>query len=320
MTDSRLICGDARTVLASLDPNSIQTCITSPPYFGLRDYSHQDQIGLGGDLDQYIGDLVSVFSMVHRVLSKDGTLWINIGDSFNTAGRKGRGTRKGYKQNTNRASRELADQNRPTVKDLKPKDLIGVPWTLAFALRSAGWYLRQDIIWAKPNPMPESVTDRCVKSHEYLFLLSKSQRYYFDHRAIQEPGSNRRSGNKTHKLVTEYEQSGQDFHRCKAGLLKLGAREKRNKRSVWTVTPKPFKGAHFATFPPDLIEPCILAGSKPGDVVLDPFFGAGTTGLVAKRLGRKYIGIDINQDYCDMARYRIEGLSMGQKPVSCELK
>lgn len=299
--NNRIICGDARVALASLEPESVQTCITSPPYFGLRNYNQTDQIGQEESVEDYINRLVDVFDSVKTVLRSDGTIWINVGDSYSSGGR-GPGSGK---QQTNRGSLQSLVRAKKPPPGYKPKELLGVPWRLAFALRERGWYLRQDIIWAKPNPMPESVRDRCVKSHEYVFLLSKSKHYYFDHLAIQEPGTNRKSGNKSHRLVTEYEQSGEEYHRCKANLLKLGARDKRNKRSVWSITPKPFKGAHFATFPPDLVRPCILAGSRPGDVVLDPFFGAGTTGLVADQLGRRYIGIDINPEYCELAKNRI---------------
>lgn len=327
----RILTGDCRDVLRTLADGSVQCCVTSPPYFGLRDYGHDGQIGLEQTPEEYIAAMVDVFRCVRDVLADDGTLWLNIGDSYNAAGRTGHGTRVGFKQGTNRASAAGADQCRPSVDSLKPKDLIGIPWMLAFALRADGWYLRQDIIWAKPNPMPESVTDRCTKAHEYLFLLSKSARYYFDSEAMQEDATDGAPGNITHKYTAAYE-AGDGRHRTKAGLLAYSFKRRtattpppgktaqhrddrddiayvgtRNKRSVWTVPTRPFRDAHFATFPPALIEPCILAGCPVGGTVLDPFFGAGTTGLVADRLQRNAIGIELNPQYAEMARRRIHG-------------
>ena len=324
--------GDCLTVLRSMPDAMVHTCVTSPPYFGLRDYGHAEQIGLEPTPDEFIGKLVEVFREVRRVLTDDGTLWLNLGDSYNAAGRTGHGTRQGFKQGTNRASDTGADNCRPSVDSLKPKDLIGIPWRVAFALQEAGWYLRQDIIWHKPNPMPESVTDRCTKAHEYLFLLSKSERYFFDHDAIKEasvtndlrrpygsPGANmldprgkqgegklRGKGGKNAFRGQGHFREGEAGPANREGrdMQDVGASESRNKRSVWTVATQPYSGAHFATFPPELIEPCILAGSRPGDTVLDCFFGSGTTGEVAGNFGRQWIGCELNTDYAPLQRAR----------------
>lgn len=315
---NRVEFGDCRDTMRAWAAAGIkaQTCVTSPPYFGLRDYGHDGQIGLEKTPDEYIAAMVEVFRCVRDVLADDGTLWLNIGDSYNAAGRTGHGTRVGYKQGTNRASDTGADNCRPNVDGLKPKDLIGIPWMLAFALRADGWYLRQDIIWHKPNPMPESVTDRCTKAHEYIFLLSKSERYFYDADAIREPWEGEAAkavamGTKevgqrginastrrglTGDQATQFKKQGHSGYFGADGkclLNPLGA----NKRSVWTVATRSYKGAHFATFPPALIEPCILAGSRPGDVVLDPFFGSGTTGMVAQNLGRRWLGCELNPAY-----------------------
>lgn len=314
MAEWRIINADCRDALKTLDAGSVQTCVTSPPYFGLRDYGHGGQIGLEPTPGEFVEALVEVFREVKRVLRDDGTVWLNLGDSYAGSGR-GMGdtatTNKG-----NPASKDMHDAmvdagaiGRAWVKPppgLKQKDLIGIPWMVAFALRADGWYLRQDIIWHKPNPMPESVTDRCTKAHEYVFLLSKSRTYNYDHEAIKEDATGEAPGNLggTHRQQAAYED-GDDRMRTKSGLTKIGAVEKRNKRSVWTVTTKPFSGAHFATFPPDLIEPCILAGSSKGDTVLDPFSGSGTTGMVALRHGRSYIGCELNPEYVELSRRRI---------------
>lgn len=317
--NATLYLGDCLEVLRTLPDASVQTCVTSPPYFGLRDYGVEGQIGLEQTPDEYVARLVDVFREVRRVLRDDGTLWLNLGDSY-AANRgyqveqtKG-GAKHGPAQAVNGRGQKASDYG------LKPKDLIGIPWMLAFALRADGWYLRQDIIWAKGvsgdaaragwsgNPMPESVTDRCTKAHEYIFLLSKSPKYYFDAEAIKEPAvSEKPAGNKRHKYADAYVAGDSEEHRTKAGLLALAGVEwkTRNRRSVWTVATRPYKGAHFATFPPALIEPCILAGSRPGDVVLDPFNGSGTTGVVALAHRREYIGIDLNPEYIEIARARI---------------
>ena len=291
--------GDCLGTLRRMPDGIAQTCVTSPPYFGLRDYGHAGQIGLEATPDQFIAKLVEVFREVKRVLRDDGTLWLNIGDSY-TGGKTGRDD--AGKDIGGRGGNKLGSGNpgggvqRKATEGYKPKDLIGIPWLLAFALRADGWYLRQDIIWHKPNPMPESVTDRCTKSHESIFLLAKSEKYYFDSGSIAEQAIGGTPGNVTHKGKTAYE-NGDERMRTKQGLTEIGARETRNKRSVWTVATTPYSGAHFATFPTALIEPCILAGAPAGGVVLDPFFGSGTTGQVAQQLGRHYIGCELNLAY-----------------------
>jgi DNA modification methylase len=303
MTRVEIITGDCLAVLKTLDGGIAQTCVTSPPYFGLRDYGVAGQIGLEDTPDAYVARLVEVFSEVRRVLRDDGTLWLNLGDSYASAGGPGAGG------NAVRIGRAYQQRNvRPSsYVNNKPKDLIGIPWRVAFALQADGWYLRQDIIWHKPNPMPESVRDRCTKAHEYIFLLSKSARYYFDGEAIFEKATGAAPGNiKPTKGAREY-LGGAMKHRTAANLHKVCARETRNRRSVWTVATTPFKGAHFATFPPAIPELCIKAASRPGDTVLDPFGGAGTSGLVADQLGRRAILIELNPEYAAMASQRIYG-------------
>ncbi|MBP6749593.1 MAG: site-specific DNA-methyltransferase [Xanthomonadaceae bacterium] len=300
----RIINADCRDALRQMPAGSVHCCVTSPPYFGLRDYGHAGQIGLEPTPDEFVAAMVEVFREVRRVLRDDGTLWLNLGDSY-AANRsyqvqqtKG-GPKHGPAQAVSGRGQRADDYG------LKPKDLIGIPWRVAFALQADGWFLRQDIIWSKPNPMPESVQDRCTKAHEYLFLLSKSSRYHFDAEAIQEAALRPEgAGNKTHKGATAY-ADGDEKMRTKVGLTEIGARETRNKRSVWTVPTQPFADAHFATFPPALIEPCILAGCPAGGTVLDPFGGAGTTGLVADRHGRDAILIELNPEYAAMAGARI---------------
>ncbi len=304
-----ILVGDCIALMRTLPDQSVQTCVTSPPYFGLRDYGHDGQIGLEPTPDEFVAKLVEVFREVRRVLRDDGTLWLNLGDSYaaqrggthqpaeTLAGGKGGKTEDGERVNRDRFDGYNPTRN-ATAIGLKHKDLIGIPWRVAFALQADGWYLRQDIIWHKRNPMPESVRDRCTKAHEYIFLLSKSERYYFDADAIKEPASGR-------ETFFGSDRYSKGLGRNDAGRLNATTCETRNKRSVWTVTTKPFKGAHFATFPPDLIEPCILAGSRVGDVVLDPFGGAGTTGLVSQRHGRKFVLCELNPEYARMAEYRI---------------
>ena len=293
----RIFNGDCRTVLATLPEKSVHCCVTSPPYFGLRDYGVAGQIGLEPTPAAFVAELVAVFAEVRRVLRDDGTLWLNLGDSY-----AGRGRTGGMDSLQREQSAVGARGWVPPAPGFKDKDLYGTPWRVAFALQDAGWYLRQDIIWHKPNPMPESVTDRCTKSHEYIFLLAKSERYYFDQEAIKEDGSLQVSGNSQHKYV-----DGDPMNRTKAGFLEMRGKvyERVNRRSVWSVTTKPYKGAHFATFPPDLIEPCILAGCPKGGTVLDPFGGAGTTGLVADRLQRDAVLIELNPVYAALAQDRI---------------
>ena len=269
-------------ILKTLEEKSIHSCVTSPPYFGLRDYGVKGQIGLEITPEEYVSKILEVFSEVKRVLRDDGTLWLNLGDSYAQNQSAGdRVTKYSPKQKTSKGT--YSSEVKCPV-GYKVKDLIGIPWMVAFALRSDGWYLRQDIIWHKPNPMPESVTDRCTKSHEYIFLLSKSPKYHFDHEAIKEKGVMSKGDS------AELEEKGYNT---------------RNKRSVWIVNTKPFKEAHFATFPMDLIEPCILASCPENGTVLDPFFGAGTTGITCIKNKRNYIGIELNQDYIDIAKKRI---------------
>ena len=303
--------GDCRETMRrwAADGVRVQTCVTSPPYFGLRDYGHDGQIGLEQTPEQYIAAMVEVFRCVRDVLADDGTLWVNIGDSYNAYnGNRGRST--SFQRATDEALPNLPKGAGLTVQTLKNKDLIGIPWMLAFALRADGWYLRQDIIWHKPNPMPESVRDRCTKAHEYIFLMSKSERYFFDSEAMQEPANRPEGpGNKTHRHANQgiYANGA-----SQTNIAKIGPRETRNRRSVWTVATRPYKGAHFATFPPALIEPCILAGSKPGDIVLDPFMGSGTTAQVALQHQRAYLGCELNPEYKTLQDQRISKVSEEQ--------
>jgi DNA modification methylase len=297
-----IIVGDSLTSLKGLEDNSVQMCVTSPPYWGLRDYGTEKQLGTEPMPEDYIKNMVEIFREVKRVLKKDGTLWLNIGDTFFGGGRD-RGNTKPLtaKQTSNNGANNLVSRHFEWPKHdiLKPKDLVGIPWRVALALQADGWYLRQDIVWYKPNCFPESVKDRCTKSHEYIFLLSKSSSYYFDSNAIREPAVRGAAGSKfnTGKTAIHQQSRSSDKPRVETGF--------RNKRSVWQVNTKPFKGAHFATFPPELIEPCILAGSMPGAIVLDPFFGSGTTGFVAAKHGRGFVGIEINPEYAEIARARV---------------
>jgi site-specific DNA-methyltransferase (adenine-specific) len=270
---AEILVGDAVTRLRELSDGSIRTCVTSPPYWGLRDYGNDGQLGLESTPQEFVENLCQVFDEVRRVLADDGTLWVNLGDTY-------------------------AD-----------KSLAGIPWRFAFAMQDRGWYLRQDIIWAKPNPMPESVTDRCTKSHEYVFLLTKNPTYYFDHEAIKEPAihaNDRRNGKGRHTYTGKRAEND--------GLVQqsfVTVNDTRNKRSVWTVTTKGYKEAHFAVYPTELIEPCVKAGSAVGDTVLDPFSGSGTTGEVALKLGRNYVGCELNPDYAKLSEKRItEALGM----------
>ena len=358
---NKIYLGDNLDILKTFEDNSIDCCVTSPPYYGLRDYGtgkwvggdpncpHQTgtysekvvvgthkkfkemnapqignshmmkrvctrcgavredlQVGLEDTPEFYIDRLVNIFREVRRVLKDDGTLWVNIGDTYNASSyHKDEKSSGSGKQGTNKGSYENVVE-RPTAENCKPKDLIGIPWMLAFALRNDGWYLRQDIIWQKPNPMPESVKDRCTKSHEYIFLLSKKPHYYFDYEAIQEPCSEVSETRYKYEFNTGKEQM--DF-RPNGASSTAGMKEytgKRNKRDVWSVCPSAFKGAHFATFPEDLITPMILAGCPKGGVVLDPFMGSGTVGVVAKSNGRKYVGCELNPEYASMAENRIK--------------
>lgn len=325
----RILIGDCRERLKTLPDKSVHCCVTSPPYFGLRDYGVDGQMGLEPTPDEFVAGMVEVFREVRRALRDDGTLWLNIGDSYSGGGRGGNpGDSPHQKQRTNAGSISVRNVKRSPYKD---KDLIGIPWLLAFALRADGWYLRQDIIWSKPNPMPESVRDRCTKAHEYLFLLSKGPRYHFDQDAILEPlspasverlgqnimaqrGSERVPG-KTNGTMKAVGRASGDVYTAQAfahpqseprgPASNFGIFEKRNKRSVWEVSTQPFSEAHFATFPPALIEPCILAGCPVGGTVLDPFGGAGTAGLVADRHQRDAILIELNPEYAALAERRI---------------
>ena len=281
-----------------------QTCVTSPPYFGLRDYGVDGQLGLEQTPEQYVAAMVEVFRCVRDVLADDGTLWLNIGDSY--AGQ--RGSQPGRVSGSG-ATVKGQGIGAGVPNGIKPKDLIGIPWMLAFALRADGWYLRQDIIWNKPNPMPESVRDRCTKAHEYVFLLSKSERYMFDAQAIAEPVAASTVERLAQPTLAQQVGSNRVPGKTNGNMKAVGNTETRNRRSVWTVATRPYKGAHFATFPPALVEPCILAGSRPGDIVLDPFMGSGTTAQVALQHGRRYLGCELNPDYAPLSRERIRNLA-----------
>jgi len=329
---NKVFFGDCRDTMRDLMARGVkvQMCVTSPPYFGLRDYGHPGQLGLEATPAEYVAAMVEVFALVQELLADDGVLWLNLGDSY--------AANRSYKVDstlmngdaTNKAQAGDGRGMKAADFGLKPKDLIGIPWRVAFALQAAGWYLRQDIIWHKPNPMPESVTDRCTKAHEYLFLLSKSERYYFDARTIAQPiaesskerlaqpnlpnqaGSDRVPGKTNGNMKTvgprfggnKYGDDDREESRTKSGNEYTGGDGLANRRSVWTVPTVHYSGAHFATFPPALIEPCILAGSRPGDLVLDPFMGSGTTAQVAQALGRQWIGCELNPEYAPLQQAR----------------
>ncbi len=281
------LIGDSRTKLKEIPDGSIQCCITSPPYWGLRDYGHDNQIGLEETPKKYIDNIVEVFREVRRVLADDGILWLNLGDSYSSSSN--------------------------TVNNIKSKDLVGIPWSVAFALREDGWWLRQDIIWSKPNPMPESITDRCTKAHEYLFMMTKSSTYYYDQESIKEDAVHaglmiKKSDPKTNKRAKKgkYGKTAMGFtkHDTLVG-------DKRIRRSVWSIAHKTYSGSHFAVMPAKLVEPCVLAGSRVGDTVLDPFFGSGTVGQVAERLGRNWIGVELNPAYLDLQSERTSQIGLG---------
>jgi len=333
--------GDCFGILPNLPAGVVNCCVTSPPYWGLRDYGQDGQLGLESTPEEYVGRMVEVFREVRRLLRDDGTLWLNLGDSYAAVGGD---THSGFNERYSGTGGAGSKQNamldgvkeRKVDTQLRPKNLIGIPWRVAFALQADGWYLRQDIIWHKPNPMPESVTDRCTKAHEYVFLLSKSERYFYDHQAILEDAKWERWGDQTvikeqqgtakwigNKSKAELQAIG-NVHRKPAGwdtgpgghgMIHRDGRApvveytkiqstKRNKRSVWTVTTQPYSDAHFATFPRALIEPMILAGCPPGGIVLDPFMGSGTVAEVAQNLGRRWIGCELNPDYVAMQKQR----------------
>ncbi|MFT0596218.1 DNA-methyltransferase [Klebsiella michiganensis] len=302
----RTHAGDCRQLLKRMrkDGVRVQMCVTSPPYFGLRSYlqdGHPEkylEIGREVTARAYIRDLVEVFRAVREVLADDGTLWIVIGDTYAaTRTWQAPSTRGGPKH----AAAQQGAGGMRTGDGLKPKDMMGIPWALAFDLRRDGWYLRQDIVWAKPNPMPESVSDRCTRSHEYLFLLAKNRRYYFDQDAIREPSADSRGpGNIRPVSAPPGERASGSNANLRGSLHKIGARSTRNRRDVWTIASKPFRGGHFAVFPDTLVTPCILAGSRIGDTVLDPFMGSGTTAVAALRLQRHFIGCELNRSFIDL--------------------
>lgn len=308
--------GDCMAGLRLMPDQSVNTCVTSPPYFGLRDYGHAGQIGLEETPDAFVARLVEVFREVRRVLRDDGTLWLNLGDSYASSPRGNKPGDISTSSLTNPKRQDAVGRGRVDMSKasgLAHKQLIGIPWRVAFALQADGWYLRQDIIWHKPNPMPESVKDRCTKAHEYIFLLSKSDRYYFDADAIREP----------HARLWDPLKNGGSLcgtdGRDKAVIGGHGRAKRapsapnplgRNRRSVWTVTTKPYAGAHFATFPPDLIEPCVLAGAPPGGVVFDPFMGSGTTAAVAAKHGRLGMGCELNPEYVELIRQRVGAVTV----------
>jgi DNA modification methylase len=301
MNTHRIIEGDCIKGMATLPDGCINTCITSPPYFGLRDYEGgEDEIGQEDTVEGYVQKMVDVFRGVKRILRDDGTLWLNLGDSYMSAKNcapppQTVGGQRGMPS-------DFVPANRKDQKGLKQKDLIGIPWRVAFALQADGWYLRQDIIWHKPNPMPESVEDRCTKAHEYIFLLSKKPRYYYDFEAIKEPaqnwGTRDRSQMRDGTTDPKLKHHGLEGKEWEENPMK-------NKRSVWTVTTRSYKGAHFATFPKDLILPCVLAGCPKDGTVFDPFTGSGTTAVVSLLNGRNYIGTELNHDYVKLAEDRI---------------
>ncbi|NNP70431.1 site-specific DNA-methyltransferase [Acinetobacter sp. Ac_5812] len=339
---NQILFGDCRQTMQQLidEGTKVQMCVTSPPYFGLRDYGVSGQLGLEETVDEYVENMVQVFRLVRELLHDDGTLWLNLGDSYAGSGRGM--TRTGLNDGKNPKTKGLIlPKQNAAQSNLKPKDLIGIPWRVAFALQADGWYLRQDIIWHKPNPMPESITDRCTKAHEYIFLFSKSRKYYFDYQAIKEPvaesslkrlaqnieaqtGSDRVPNKSNGPMKAVISRSSRDnFKRndSKRAVVhpnqNMGTHRAeradseydlltRNKRSVWQVSTKPYKGAHFATFPIDLIEPCILAGSRVNDVVFDPFMGSGTTAAGSLKHNRQYLGCELNPDYEPLQKERLK--------------
>jgi len=305
---NKVYWGDCRESMREMAKNGIkvQSCVTSPPYYGLRDYGHDGQIGNEQTPKEFIDNLVEVFACVWDVLADDGTLWVNLGDSYYNY-RPGKGQRVVANSIASQKASEFEHSAKRgnKLEGYKEKDLMGMPWRLAFALQDFGWTLRQDIIWHKPNPMPESVKDRCTKSHEYIFLLSKNPHYYFDNQSIKEPVSE----STTSRLMQNIElQQGSNRvpNKTNGNMKAVGNSENRNKRSVWSINTKPYSGAHFAVYPEELVEPMIMAGSKVGDIILDPFFGSGTTGQVAQNLGRKWIGCELNKEYESLQNERLK--------------
>jgi len=312
-TTQTIYQGDALEVLRSLPSGSVHCCVTSPPYWGLRDYGVEGQLGLESTPEEYVSKMVEIFREVKRVLRDDGTLWLNLGDCYYRSSMTG-GTNS-LESSAKRKERMFKKPSNCVPKQgksqLKPKDLVGIPWMVAFALRADGWYLRQDIIWHKPNAMPESVKDRCTKAHEYIFLLTKNSKYYFNSDLIREPNQDKYDGKRGSTKTRTKFQSAMRTMSDKEEMKKYST-QGRNKRTVWNIPTKPFKEAHFAVFPPALIEPCILAGCPAGGVVLDPFMGSGTTGMVAAMYQRNFIGFELNPKYCKMAEKRIGPYLMQQ--------
>lgn len=312
---NNLLIGDCRNILPSLPDKLVQCVVTSPPYFRLRDYGIEGQIGLEDSVEDYVNSLVNVFREVKRILKDDGTLWLNLGDSYAGSGKNRNakgidyGLKEEYEDAHHKGRRRGIIKKTPLSGKLKHKDLIGVPWRVAFALQDDGWYLRQDIIWNKPNVMPEAVKDRCTKSHEYIFLLSKNKKYYFDNEAIKEPVVSIKGNNKTFRNGGVYTKKQSYFNSKKIEAETHGNKPnesgKRNKRDVWTIPTYPYTEAHFAAFPTALIQPCILAGSREGDIILDPFFGSGTVAEVAALFNRNWMGIDINEEYAPLYKKRL---------------
>jgi DNA modification methylase len=312
VNNAQILVNDALKGLQQLPDGGVRTCVTSPPYWGLRDYGNDGQLGLEGTPQEFVENLCLVFDEVWRVLADDGTVWVNLGDSYANGGMSNPSKKSTLGGGKDRgASEYVIDRKIP--KGLKPKDLVGIPWRFAFAMQDRGWYLRQDIIWAKPNPMPESVTDRCTKSHEYIFLFSKQPKYFFDHEAIKEPLAESSIGRLQQDIDNQVGSERTHGGAKTNGNMKAHGDIEggRNKRSVWNVGVASFKDAHFAVYPPALIEPCVKAGSAEGDTVLDPFSGSGTTGEVALKLGRNYVGCELNPDYAKLSERRItEALGM----------
>lgn len=302
---ARLFVGDARAMLAEFPAESAQCCVTSPPYWGLRDYGVEGQLGMESTPEEYVANLVEVFREVRRVLREDGVLWLNLGDSYAGTGKSGGGVQGKRWEEAGAASDVGKGTWKPPPPGLKPKDLVGVPWRVAFALQSDGWWLRSDCIWSKPNPMPESVTDRPTKAHEYVFLLTKSETYFYNAEEAREralhagrivlaSGDGAKNATGASKAADRRTASGFTQHDTTVGDM-------RNWRTVWSITTQPYDGAHFATMPPELARRCIVAGTRPGDVVLDPFSGAGTTGMVAMQEGRRFVGVELNPDYARLS-------------------